>query len=222
MKTPVAMIETFNDRYPLVGPLFWMLSVQYFIIQIVAASRWSTPFSLLHNTISDLGNTACGAYGQRLVCSPLHNWMNASFIILGISMMAGSTLIYREFPKTRLSLAGFSFMGLAGFGTLLVGLFPENTISPLHITGAALAFILGNLALIALGLTLDMPQKLRFYTIGSGIIALFALILFVLNVYLGFGVGGMERLTAYPQAIWLIVFGIYMSHKHCRLKSKTR
>jgi hypothetical membrane protein len=100
-------------------------------------------------------------------------------------------------------------MELAGFGSALVGVFPENTISQFHILGASLVFILGNLALIILGLTLKLSSTMRKYTIGSGIVALIALILFFTHTYLGLGIGGTERITAYPQTIWLIVYGLY-------------
>jgi hypothetical membrane protein len=208
------LIRTFNDRYPLVGPGFWILSVQYFLLQLAAARRWPVPFSWTRNTISDLGNTACGTYGGRFVCSPLHNWMNASFIVLGISMIIGSGLIYHEFRTSRASRTGFSLMALAGIGTLLVGLFPENTVSWLHILGAALPFLIGNVGMILLGVVLEIPKQFKFYTILSGTVALAALVLLVSGHYLGLGNGGMERLTGYPQTIWLVVFGLYMSSSH--------
>ena len=212
----IRRIRTFNDRYPLIGPTFWMLSLQYFITQWVAAYAWKTPFSLRLNTISDLGNTACGTYGGRYVCSPLSGWMNASFIVLGIFMIAGSGLIYHEFRRTRASKLGFNAMALAGLGTIVVGLFPENTIGALHFSGALLPFLIGNLGLIILGLSLELSKPLEYYTIISGGFALAALALFETKIYLGLGIGGMERLTAYPQTIWLIVFGLYMSRNHFR------
>jgi hypothetical membrane protein len=208
------LIKTFSDRYPLVGPSFWMLSVQYLIVQLLVADHWKTPFSLARNTISDLGNTACGPYGGRLVCSPLHDWMNASFIVLGLSMIIGAGLIYHEFRRSCASRIGFSFMALAGVGTVLVGLFPENTVSALHILGAALPFFIGNVGIIILGLKLDMPGVLKAYNVISGVIMLMALALLLSGHYLGLGIGGMERVTAYPQTIWLIVFGIYISSSH--------
>jgi LPXTG-site transpeptidase (sortase) family protein len=90
-----------SDRYPLLGPIIWMLCVQYFITQIVVASAWHTSFSLTRNVISDLGNTACGQYGDRFVCSPLHGLMNASFLLLGLTMATGSLLIYQEFQRNQ-------------------------------------------------------------------------------------------------------------------------
>jgi hypothetical membrane protein len=209
-------IETFTDRYPLVGPVFWITSLQFFIVQVIVRMAWATPYSLTQNTISDLGNTACGVYAGRYVCSLLHAWMNTSFIVLGITMMLGSILIYHEFRKTAASAVGFGFMALAGLGTLLVGLFAENTIASLHVLGAALPFVIGNLALLILGLALDLPRAFRYYTLISGVVSLAAFVLFITHHYVGLGIGGMERLAAHPQTIWLIAFGIYMSRSRFR------
>ncbi len=209
-------IKTFTDRFPLVGPIFWMVSLQFFIVQFFVAQQWIWGYSLLANTISDLGVTTCNDYNSRYVCSPLHALMNASFIVLGCTMVIGSVLIYHEFRRNRGTALGFGLMALAGLGTVLVGLFPENTNSALHIFGAALPFALGNVALIVFGLVLDMPRLFRVYTILSGAVALVALWLFVSQHYFGLGEGGMERLVAHPQTIWLILFGIYMTRNHYR------
>ena len=216
------MIRIFTDRYPLIGPIVWMLSVQYFIIQLITALDWSTPFSVLRNTISDLGNTVCGVYDARYVCSPLHELMNASFILFGLTMAAGALLIYQEFRESVASFVGFTLLGLAGLGTILVGLFPENTVSRLHVLGASGPFLLGNIALVVLGLALSIGPKLRTYTLLSGSVALVALIFFLGHTYLGLGEGGMERIVAYPQTLWLIVFGVYMSRSRTSRKSRSR
>ena len=52
--------------------------------------RWPRPYNISRNTISDLGNTACGTWKGRYVCSPLHDLMNGSFIALGITMLLGA------------------------------------------------------------------------------------------------------------------------------------
>ncbi|HUD07118.1 MAG TPA: DUF998 domain-containing protein [Candidatus Saccharimonadales bacterium] len=207
-------VKVFTDRFPLIGPIMWMLSVQYFLTQIFVARAWHPGYSLLQNTISDLGNTSCGIYAGHYVCSPLHSWMNASFIILGSFMALGSLLIYQEFREREGTLIGFSLMAIAGVGTIIVGLFPENTDATLHIIGATLPFLFGNIGLVIVGLKLFVSKNLNYYTLFSGIFSLVALAFFVSHRYLGLGIGGMERLTAYPQTIWLIVFGIYMSKNH--------
>jgi hypothetical membrane protein len=210
--------KNFETPYSLLGSILWILNIQYFIAQFFVALDWPKPYSVLRNTISDLGNTACGSYRDGLVCSPSHGWMNASFVALGLSMSLGSTLMYRQCARSAASAIGFGFMFLAGLGTALVGIFPENTASMIHIIGAALPFLVGNLALMILGFTLRMPRTLRYYTIISGLAALVALLLFLTHTYLGLGIGGMERITAYPQTIWLIVFGIYSLRHHFKLR----
>jgi hypothetical membrane protein len=209
-------LQTFQLHYPLVGPVLWIASVQYFITMMVVAMFWPTHYSVFDHTISDLGNTACGIYSGRYVCSPLHSWMNASFIVLGLTMVAGSTLIYQQFRQSLGSLVGFSFMGLAGIGTIVVGIFAENSPSSLHAVGAALPFVVGNIALLVLGFALEMPRFLRVYTIVTGVISLVAFGLFANEQYLGLGIGGMERLAAHPQTLWLIVFGLYISRNRFR------
>jgi hypothetical membrane protein len=204
-------IKVFTDKYPLIGPTFWIISIQYFIIQLIVALGWPLPYSFKFNTISDLGNTACGVYDSHYVCSPYFTWMNVSFIVLGATMIAGSSLIYQEFNKNKWNKIGFTFMALAGLGTILVGVFPENTISFLHFSGALLPFLLGNIALVIFAFSLGFEGKFKIYTLLSGIIALLALLLFITKNYLGLGIGGMERLVAHPQTVWLIAFGIYMS-----------
>lgn len=213
---PTERIKIFTNHYPLIGPAFWTVSIQYFVTMAIIAAAWTNHYSLINNTISDLGNTACGIYVDRFVCSPGYSWMNASFVILGATMIAGSTLIYQEFKKSAGSLIGFTFMALAGLGTILVGVFPENTVESLHILGATLAFLIGNLGLVILGLSLDLPRIFRYYTLISGVVALAALGLFVSHNYLGIGIGGMERLAGHPQTIWLITFGLYMSRDRFR------
>jgi hypothetical membrane protein len=214
-------MKTFTDRYPLVGPAVWISSIQYYVVQLVVAATYTTHYSWLHNTISDLGNTACGPYGSRLVCSPQHWLMNVSFMVLGVTMIAGASLIYQEFRENTGSLIGFSAMALSGLGSILVGLFPENTIGQLHATGAELVFIVGSLGLIVLSRSLTLPKILRLYTLLSGVIGLIALVFFTTSHYLGLGIGGMERVVAYPQTMWLIVFGMYISSNHLRKRRKS-
>jgi hypothetical membrane protein len=212
--SPVSRIRTFHDRFPYLGPIVWMSTVEYYAIQVIVAFDWITPYSLLRNPISDLGNTHCGIYAHRQVCSPLHGLMNAAFIVLGVLMIVGAPLIYLEFRERFSATLGFGCMAIAGLGTVLVGLAPENVNITLHKIGASGPFLVGNVGLIILSWALDLPRHMRLYTRVSGIVALVALVLLVLGAYLGLGEGGMERLTAYPQTFWLIIFGTYISRDH--------
>ncbi len=163
-----------------------MLAIQFFIAQLIVQSAWTTPFSLTTNYISDLGNTACGPYpvaSNMYVCSPWHAWMNASLVLLA----------------------------LAGPGEILVGLFPENVNITPHTIGAAAHFVSGNLGILVLGIAIAATRRqirLAVYSIILGSVGLLATALFVSGNYLGTGIGGMERIAAYPLPLWLIVAGI--------------
>lgn len=208
-------LAIFTDKYPLIGPIIWVLAAEYFVAQLVVASSFISGYSWANNVISDLGNSACGHYSNRFVCSPDHALMNASFILLGIIMASGSLLIYQEFRESRKSLVGFSLMVLAGIGSIFVGIFPENTVGVLHSTGAILALGIGNVSLIVLGLALGRVRNIfRYYTLATGIVSLVAFLLFASGFYLGLGEGAIERIASYPQTLWLILFGLYMTASH--------
>jgi hypothetical membrane protein len=202
---------TFSDRYPLVGPTFWIISVQYFFVQYLVSTKFKGGYNWSKNTISDLGNSVCALYNGRQVCSPLHDVMNISFIVLGITIMIGAVLVYEEFRQNRYSSIGFLFMGLAGFGSIFVGLFPENAPGMYHELGALLPFILGNISLTLLGAFLKEPFGFKLYTILSGLVGIIGVCFYFAHTYIGLGQGGLERVVAYPQTIWLIAFGIYIS-----------
>lgn len=220
-------LKTFVDKYPYIGPLAWILNIQYFIVTLVVARSWRTTYSFSHNTISDLGNTVCGIYSKKLgsgiyVCSPRHTLMNASFILTGVLMILGALWVYPIFRKGRASFVGFSCIALGGLGSVLVGLFPENTLGVLHITGASLNFLVGNVGLVILGFALLLPKWLKTYTVFTGLLTLLFLVFYTSKVYLGIGPGGTERLANYPQTIWLIIFGIYLICSRHLLKTHSR
>lgn len=93
---------------------------------------------------------------------------------------------------------------------MLVGLFPENSVPALHGIGATLAFVFGNVAIVVLGWSLRLPVTLRVFSFFLGVLALGALVFYASSHFLGLGNGGIERVVAFPQTIWLIMTGTYM------------
>jgi hypothetical membrane protein len=147
--------------------------------------------------------------------------MNASFIVLGLTIILGAVLI-RKYVGNGLDLkTGFICLMAAGLGSILVGLFPENVAATPHEIGAALSFSLGNIGLIFLGYYgAQFSKFVRALGIAFGLIGLIASILFICHSYLGLGIGGIERLASYPQSIWMIVAGIVVSKKTLTTNSK--
>lgn len=214
-----AMMSAVRDRYPWLGPLIFVSSALYFYAQIAVAWVFHPSYSLVLNSISDLGNTSCGKYDGHLACSPRHVLMNVAFVYLGLVMVSGSALLYHEFSERRrpeqiAAIVGFVCMAIGGLGTVLVGIFPENTNHAMHVAGAALAIGVGNLGIFILGAALSLPEPMRRNMLIFSTTSATALLLFAFHRYFGIGAGTMERIAAYPETVWLIVFGLYVWRFH--------
>jgi hypothetical membrane protein len=222
-------LQSFHQRHPEVGPAVAVASVVYFVAQIFVAWVWKNPpYSLWTNTISDLGNTVCYGKHYPTVCSTRHDYMNAAFIFVGAVMVISAVLLYQEFNEEAhdgywdrqqtAKLLGFALFGGGGIGAVLVGIFPENVNSAGHITGAALAIGVGNLGILLLAAGFepedDLPPRIRRFMAWWGVISLVALLMFAFKRHFGLGQGGLERIAAYPETIWLISFGLWVWHAH--------
>lgn len=100
------------------------------------------------------------------------------------------------------------FMALSGIGAVGVGVFNENY-PFVHRPSAFLAFFFGNLAALYSYKLARPPLSLLFALLG--LIGISALALYGAGVYLGLGIGGMERMILYPAMFWAIGFGAYLS-----------
>jgi len=204
----------------LLGAGSWILTLLYFIGQAVAQAAWTTPYSLIDNRESDLGNTACGrTLANTYICSPLHAVMNTTFVLTGVLILVGLFLTRSIWPRRRLTTWGLILLGVAGLGTILVGLSPENVNVLFHLIGA-LNIPAGNAAMILLGLTIWRQRiKLAWFSVLSGVIGLLGLVVGpVLVILTGHGGGLAERIALYPLIIWLIVFGFAILTRKVRTR----
>jgi hypothetical membrane protein len=157
-------------------------------------------YSVSGNYISDLGAT-CRA--TCTVYQPSAFIFNSSVILLGILIILSSYFIWREFNSSIIA----ALFCLSGLGAVGVGLFPE-TAGVLHLIVSFMTFFFGALAAIVANRFVKAPFS--YFSVLMGISSLTALVLYGLNVYLGLGQGGMERMIAYPVLMWAIGFGGYM------------
>ena len=216
-------IRFFTDRYDWMGPVIVALSSWYFAAQVLVAWVFRPQYSFVSNAISDLGNTACPPPNSN-ICSPQYVVMDASIAILGLAMIVGSILIFSEFSFSKhrreqaAAHAGFVCMALGGVGAILVGAVPENVNTVhLHTVGTAMAIGFGQLAILILGLVLrEIPDWLRELMIVASLFVLLAGISIAGKHQFGIGGGALERLAQYPESLWLILFGFYISRNHYR------
>jgi hypothetical membrane protein len=144
--------------------------------------------------------------------------MNLSFIVLGVSIVAGTALLIPVLSGSRWTRVGLRLFAAGGLGTVIVGLFPENTVPAFHGIGAALPFLLGNAGILLAGLTLEESRLVAWYTVGTGVVALAALAFYASGHFLGLGEGGVERVVAYPQTIWQVVVAFTLLRRASSLR----
>lgn len=178
------------------GVILFIGAVQ-FIFGMLISEFLYPGYSTSMNYISDLGATC------RTTCiihQPSASIFNISVFLLGVLALVSSYFIWHEFHNRLISL----LFGLSGIGMAGVGLFPE-TAGTVHLIVSFMAFFFGGLSAIAVYKLLKAP--FAYLSVLMGIIALTALALFVSEIFLGLGHGGMERMIAYPLLLWVIGFG---------------
>jgi hypothetical membrane protein len=226
-------VKYFTDKIDWLGPAIVALAAIYFSAQVFVAWVFRPPYNFFTNAISDLGATGCYQKGYPF-CSPRWIWMDLAIGILGAAMVVGSILIFTEFrfseEKHERVAAGIGFvlLSVSGLGAILVACVPENLSGirfGLHGWGTLIAIAGGQLGILILGFALrSIPDWLREYMIVSTLVVLVGGITY--KYYganlsdsthpLGFGAGALERIIQYPQALWLILFGLYISRAHSR------
>jgi Protein of unknown function (DUF998) len=197
-----------SARHPRLGPVLYLAGIQYFVVQFTVALQWVSALQPIWRY--DLGNTACRSWERTVGLLSAPQLDELAVCRAGHCHDARVGSYSRYFATGRASRAAFAIMAISGAGVVVVGFFPENTVSALHGLGTAIPFTLGNASLITLALSLRMPAILRLYTFLSGVIALLGLVVYASGHYLGLGEGGIERVVAYPQTACLAVIGFYL------------
>jgi len=218
------MWDTNADRKRVVlGSIFWTLTlVGYGIIQPIVAAAWPSGYSFTDHAISDLGNTECGMFpnlanGEIYVCSPLHAWMNGSFIVLGVLTALGAWLTAPAWPRRCASSVGLTLTALGGLCVSLVGVFPENVDLDTHTLVALLQLPLQLAGFIALIIACGRRCRWRAaWTLVCGLVSLLAAVSFFSGHYGALGMGGVERLMFDTFTVWTGVIGVVLLFRHGR------
>lgn len=190
-------------------------TVQWLIVEAVAASAWSDPaYSYASNYISDLGVPDCGAEFQgRDICSPSHGLMNATFIAEGVLFALGVILLARLLSgRTRLVVIVLAVLHAVGF--LLVGLFHGSLDGPsgglaIHIAGAGVGILCANAIAIIAGTKrgLLLPVLYRRFSVAIGVLGLLSEALVNLSADTA---GLFERGGVYSWLLWSLVTGVVL------------
>jgi len=131
-------------------------------------------------------------------------WLfNSTIFIFGIFLIISAYLLLNIGTNRYFTI----LLGLAGTGAILVGLIPETQGVP-HVIAAAMVFLSGGLCALTGYRVFRGPFSL--FSPVFGCITLVAMVLFASDLYPGLGIGGMERMMAYPLIIWAFGVGAYL------------
>jgi hypothetical membrane protein len=170
-----------------------------FGIGLILAEIYYPNYNVSTNYVSDLGAT-CPTSGTCVIYQPTSDIFNVSIILMGLMIILSAYFIQKSFAWRPAS----GLITIAGIGALGVGLFPETT-GIWHSIFSLIVFLFAGLSAI-ITFWLQKPP-LSYISIILGALTLGALFLYVGNIYLGLGAGGMERMVVYPVLLWAIGFG---------------
>jgi hypothetical membrane protein len=171
----------------------------YLILEAVAAAAFRPYYSYARNFISDLGGAA----------SPRAWVMNTAFCIQGTLFLVAAVLAVRAFETRRARL----FLGLAAAnmaGNLLVAVFhsgPSPT-SWVHATGAVLAIVGGNAAILA-GSSM-IGGRHRAVSVALGAFGLLSFVFFVIALKNEMPPAVWERCSVYSITAWQLLTAIWL------------
>jgi hypothetical membrane protein len=180
------------------GLLIFVASSQ-FVLGLVVAEALYPGYSTSANYISDLG------------VGPSAIYFNSSVFLMGLLMIIGTYFLQRAFDYTMLTI----MLALSAIGAMGVGVFTED-FGTIHMIVSLIAFLFGGLSAIFSAICSHVHEfkllKTSFSIVAVilGVMSLGALALFGGKVYLGLGVGGMERMIVYPLLVWGAGFGGYL------------
>jgi hypothetical membrane protein len=174
-----------------------VLTLQFFVVEAIVQLRYTGPYSRADNLISDLGASA----------SPARSAMNASFVVQAALILAGVVLLLPALRGVAARLAQ-ALLALCAIGVLMVGVWPEGTVSGLHTAGTVLYLAGGTVGLLALAYAVrSRSEPLGTALAVLGLVGAATTIFFADGVTEYLGRGGTERVAAYAVPVGLALAG---------------
>lgn len=191
-----------RPRLKKAGAFWFAAGAIYAGCEAIAASAYPG-YSYARNYISDLGVPYPGVYEGRVQDSHLAGVMNFGFIAEGALMLAGVVVASALLPQRAWAKALVGLAGVHAVGITLVALFPAGELSSdltlqLHVSGAGMSIVAGNLLIIGAGLAARSLHAPRWYAAGSvalGVAGLVSLGMLLVD-------SGSETINIFDDGVW--------------------
>ncbi|QIK65687.1 DUF998 domain-containing protein [Nocardioides sp. HDW12B] len=170
------------------GAALWAVRPVYVAIELAVAGLTTGSYSVVDDTVSDLGALSCSAD----FCSPAHALMNGTFMGVG-ALLAGGALLLA--PRTGRSVT--TLLVVSGLSSVATGFAPVDVDGRLHALAATPLFVCQPVALVVLGrrLRASRPRTSRALVV-TGVITAAGAVGFIAGG--DTGAGAWERLALWP------------------------
>jgi hypothetical membrane protein len=193
----------------------WLVQPLYVAVELLVAAAASAAYSLRDDTISSLGQLACGpghSSSTTAVCSPDHLALNAAFVLFGLLRVLGAVLLHPGLTAGWTRTAATALWVVSGLCSAAVGFAPVDQNPELHALVAVPVFVLQPLAVLATADALRrtrgaVPSWVVLSGRAVGAVTLAAALAFGLLLEAESWVGGLERLALWPAYLWLGAVG---------------
>ena len=171
----------------------------YVVVELVVAAATAGEYSLVDDTVSELGAVACSPAS----CSPRHDLMNGTFVGVGVLLALGAVLL-----APRLGRVVSVLLVVAGLSSVATGLAPVDEDAMLHGLAATPLFVCQPIALLLLARALRPAHvAVSRALLLTGSVTAAAAVGFAL-VGGRAGAGLLERLALWPVLVALAVVAV--------------
>ncbi|MDO5860523.1 DUF998 domain-containing protein [Methanobrevibacter sp.] len=186
------------------GVVLVLGSLYYLIVEAISATFFNASIidTYIFHTISELGIPNLN--------SPLFWLMNSGFILIGLTLIFGYFLKFKDnIVKNRILCSILAV--ITALGVIVVGLIHGGNplTSGYHTLGAVMAILGGNILLVLISRSMEKFDSYQKTTLVLGIIGLIAFWIMFFNmesIYMPV----FERLSVYTLIVWCFLTGIFL------------
>ncbi len=162
--------------------------------------------------MSDLGVTSCGNYTYSIapheICFPHHFWMNALFIINGLTLSIGILYISQNLKNTKINRLATAFILILALGNIASGFIPADINLFWHSILAQIGMVT---VLAGLWIYASSLKSGKYWTYSCLVSLLVILILIMFIFFIPMPTGLLQRLFYLVIFIWGTVLFFILS-----------
>ena len=200
----IYIITMTEDSSIRIGAIAGIASPIIGIITVLLSVYFSPWFIWQENALSDLGVEQAGGTQIAIYL------FNIGLIIAGSLIAVFAVLTRSSLPSSRRSKIAYAILFIGGINLALVGIFTEN-FPVIHRIVALLYFVTTPISLMIIGsVKIASDRTFGLFSIGSGAVALVAILGLVLSIVVGRAAIPVPEGAAIPEFIEAVILSVWI------------